>query len=78
MKIAEYFGYEIAVPDNATHLAADSDGTVYAFCGKPVMRNTVWWSRSLLTNGTATCFATDCPRLDTRSVNWRETLKEIE
>ena len=78
MKIAEYFGYEVAVPDNATHLAADSDGTVYAFIGEPKLSYAVWWPEHGLLNGVGTCFDTDCPPLNVQSVNWRESLKEIK
>lgn len=78
MKIVEYFGYEVAVPDNATHLAADSDGTVYAYIGDPVLGEDVWWPEHGLLEMISTCHQTDCPKLDTRSVNWRESLKEIK
>lgn len=78
MKIADYFGYEVAVPDNATHLAADSDGTVYAFIGEPKLGASIWWPERGLLDGVGTCFHADCPQLDMRSVNWRDSLKEIK
>lgn len=77
MKTVEYFGYELDVPDNATHLAADSDGTVYAFCGKPVRGENVWRPEGGFLN-LAKCFLTNCPRLDMESVDWRDSLQEIE
>lgn len=78
MKTVEYFGYELDVPDNATHLAADSNGTVYAFIGEPKLGACIWWPEHGLLNGVSTCFNTDCPQLDIRSVNWRDSLKELK
>lgn len=77
MRIVEYFGYEVAVPDNATHLAADDDGNVYAFVGEPNLGACIWWPKFGF-GGPNRLHQTDCPKLDTRSVNWRDSLKEIK
>lgn len=78
MSIVEYFGYEVAVPDNATHLAADDDGNVYAFVGEPILGEDVWWLDHDLLEMINTCHLTDCPKLDMQSVDWRDSLKEIK
>ena len=77
MKTVEYFGYAVDVPNIATHLAADGDGTVYAFVGKPFILAEVWWPRNGY-GAVETCYVTDCPKLDTQVVDWRDSLKEIK
>ncbi|QBQ76672.1 hypothetical protein PTXU04_00058 [Escherichia phage PTXU04] len=78
MKTVNYYGHDVDVPDNATHLAADSDGTVYAFVGEPKLRNFIWWPEDGLLSGIGTCFDTDCPQLELPPGEWRDSLKEIK
>ena len=77
MKTIDYFGYEVDVPDDTTHIAADSDGVVYAFVGEPGLGYEVWWPAFGFA-GMSRCYTVDCPALDMRSVNWKESLKEIK
>ena len=77
MKTVEYFGYEVDVPDDVTHLASDSDGTVYAFVGEPELGFNIWWPEFGFA-GKPCCHVVDCPALDMFSVNWKESLKEIK
>lgn len=78
MKTVNYYGHDVAVPDNATHLAADSDGTVYAFVGEPKLGACIWWPEHGLLNGVSTCFNVYCPPLELPPGEWRDSLKEIK
>lgn len=77
MKTLNYYGHNVTVPDDVTHLAADRDGQVFAFVKEPTLSTHVWWP-SVDDAGLMTCYEVECPYLDTQAVDWRDSLKEIK
>lgn len=75
MKTVNYYGHDVDVPDNATHLATDRDGEIYAFYREPKLSGGVWLPRIKLGDDSQ-CHAVDYVRPG--DIEYEDSLMEIK